>query len=69
MIQNIINNTVHTLTVNPVRKAQFKSLQKKKKKKKFLEDVDEEAQKRFKITTIYCEPAALEGKMFLLLFF
>lgn len=36
------------------------------KKKK---DVDEETLKRIRITTIYCEPATPEGKMFLLLFF
>lgn len=67
MIQNVIN-TVHTDSlVNTVRQAQFKSLQ--KKQKRFLEHVDGKTLKRFKITTVYCELATLEGTMFLLLFF
>lgn len=64
MIHNIINNTVHIESlVNPVRKARFKSPL-KKKKKRFLEDVDEEMLKGFKTTTIYCEPQPWRERCF-----
>lgn len=45
--------------VNPVKQARFKPLP---KQKRFLEDMVRVTLKWFKITTIYCEPATLEGK-------